>query len=116
MSESEDGRVKAFRAHCMAYGEGVTEEYPWGHPVWKVRGKMFAACSEDGSSMTVKATPQEQDVLIQHPAIRPADYVGRYGWVSIHVDGDETMEMAKDLIDSSFELVEKKAPGKKRSA
>jgi|SRR5688572_2056766 len=105
MSESADPRLLALRDHCMAFGEGVTEEYPWGHPVWKVNGKMFAASSNDGSNVSVKATLEQQSVLIQHRAIRVADYVGRHGWVSVTISDQETLDLTFDLIDESFEMV-----------
>lgn len=117
MSDSADTRILAIREHCFAQdSDRITEEYPWGHPVWKVAGKLFAAGPEDGSEVTVKATPDQQTVLIQHPAIRVADYVGRYGWVTVEVTDDESLELARDLIDESFEMVRPKSRGAKSAA
>ena len=115
MIAAGNDRISAIRAHCIAQdSERVTEEYPWGHPVWKVSGKMFAAGPEDGARVTVKATPDQQAVLIQHPAIRVADYVGRYGWVTIEITDSESLELALDLIDESFALVAPKKPPAKK--
>ena len=66
---------------------------------------MFA-CTGDGSNVvTVKSTPDKQAALIQHPNIEKAAYVGRYGWVTITIPDRETMGLAQDLIDESYELV-----------
>ena len=105
MSEDADPRFLAIRERCEACGPGVTEEYPWGHPVWKINGKMFAACANDGSNVSVKATLDQQAALVQHPAIRAADYVGRYGWVTVSISDAETLDLALDLIEDSFEMV-----------
>jgi len=66
-----ESNLEKLRAHCMAK-DNVTEEYPWGDIVWKVKGKMFAATGETGSSVTVKSTLEKQAVLIQHPDIEVA--------------------------------------------
>ena len=92
----------------MSLGEGVTEEYPWGHPVWKIHGKMFAGSASDGSNVSVKATREDQAALIEHRAIRIADYVGRYGWVTVAISDQETLDLTLDLIDDSFEMVKPK--------
>jgi predicted DNA-binding protein (MmcQ/YjbR family) len=85
--------------------DDATEDYPWGDIVWKVKGKMFAATGESGSGVSVKSTVEKQAVLIQHPDIEVAPYVGRYGWVMIHLRSPETLEVALDLIDESYEFV-----------
>jgi hypothetical protein len=74
------------------------ERETWGHPTFRVRDKMFAAMATDGSSMSVKARPEEQRVLVgSDPEIFsvPA-YVGRHGWVGIdlaRVDPEELREL-----------------------
>src|SRR5437588_12941917 len=100
------------QAHAKAK-EGAVEEYPWEHFGWKIKGKLFAIGSKDSGMLTVKSTPAEQAALIQHPAIEKASHVGRYGWVTITVTDQETLDMALDLIDESYDLV---APKRKRKA
>jgi predicted DNA-binding protein (MmcQ/YjbR family) len=89
----------------------VTEEYPWGDIVWKVKGKMFAATGESGEGVTVKSTVEKQAALVQHPDISVAAYVGRYGWVRIELNSPETLELALELIDESYDSV---VPKRKR--
>ncbi len=87
--------------HCLAKPDAV-EEYPWGDVAWKVRGKLFAVSGQGAAGVTVKASLEDQAVLVQHPAIRSAPYVGRYGWVSIEIGDKETLALACQLIDESY--------------
>lgn len=106
--------LDALRSHCMAKAE-VSEEYPWGDIVWKVKGKMFAGTGQSGESVSVKSTLEKQSVLIQHPNIEVAAYVGRYGWVTVHLRDEDTLELAKELIDESYDAVKPKAGSRKKS-
>jgi predicted DNA-binding protein (MmcQ/YjbR family) len=101
------------QAHCLAK-EGAVEEYPWGHVVWKVGGKLFAIGSQGENAFTVKSTLEQQEALIQHPAICKASHVGRYGWVTITVSDESTMEIALDLADESYDSVRPKRKSGKR--
>lgn len=92
------------RAHCMSK-EGAIEDYPWGDVVWKVKGKLFAGTGQTGEAVTVKATLDKQAVLIQHPDIEVAKYVGKYGWVTVNLRSEETLELALELIDESYDAV-----------
>jgi len=95
------------REHCMAK-EGTVEEYPWEHVAWKVGGKLFVIASHDSEVFTVKSMLEKQEALIQHPAICKASHVGRYGWVTITVNDETTLEIALDLADESYESVRPK--------
>lgn len=94
--------LEAIRAHCLQKS-GAWEDNPWGDTVWKVGKKMF--CAGGGKSVTVKSTLDKQAALVMHPNIEVAAYVGRYGWVSISIDDQETLELALELIDESYESV-----------
>jgi predicted DNA-binding protein (MmcQ/YjbR family) len=98
------------KAHCLEK-EGAVEEYPWGHVVWKVRGKLFVIGSEGENAFTVKSTLEQQEALIQHPSIRKASHVGRYGWVTITVREEADMELALELADESYDSVRPKSKG-----
>lgn len=91
----------------------TVEDRPWGDVAWKVRNKCFVIGSEGGSRFTVKSTPEKQGSLVMHPNIDVAAYVGRFGWVAIQIDDEDTLELALDLIDESYELVAPKRKMKK---
>lgn len=84
---------------------GATEDYPWGHIVWKVRGKLFAITSDPADRLAVCATLDAQSALIQDPAIVVASHIGRYGWVTIDLADPGTHGMAFELMDGSYNLV-----------
>lgn len=101
------------RAYCLAK-PGAFEDEPWpGDKAFKVNGKIFAMSG--GESLTVKSTVEKQEVLILHPHIRKAAYVGRFGWVTIELVED-MLDMAFELIDESYEVVAKKQSAKSRKS
>lgn len=103
-----DEAFTTIRAHCMSK-EGAVEDYPWeDHVGWKVGGKLFGIGGAGSNRLTLKSTMDKQAALIQHPNIEKAAYVGRFGWVTISVTDRETMELAEDLIDESYDLIAKK--------
>ena len=107
---TRDEAYARVREYCLAK-EGATEEYPWGDVIWKVRGKIFAGSSDGSNEVTVKATPEEQTPLIEHPAIAVAKYVGRFGWVTITIKNKQTLALTLELIDSSYDsLAPKRKP------
>ena len=63
------------------------EQETWGHPTFRVRDKIFASLSADGFGAGVKTSPQEQSLLISADpeSFAVADYVGRFGWVSVNL-------------------------------
>jgi predicted DNA-binding protein (MmcQ/YjbR family) len=98
---------KAIQAHCMSK-DGATEDYPWEHVGWKFKEKLFCIGTKDDNTITVKSTVDKQQALIQHPHIRVAAYVGRYGWVTMDIENEDDCELALELIDESYDLVAKK--------
>lgn len=90
---------------------GAWEDYPWGETVWKVGKKVFTFGSAD--RITVKSTLDRQAALVQHPNIEVAAYVGRHGWVTIFLRDEDTLALALDLVDDSYEAV---APKRRRVA
>ena len=105
--------IDRLRAHCLGK-PGAEEDHPWGENAWKVGGKGFCFTGETGRSVTVKSTLDRQAALTQDPAITVAPYVGRYGWVTVQIDDEETMQLALELIDRSYDDVVRTLPKSKR--
>jgi predicted DNA-binding protein (MmcQ/YjbR family) len=101
--------------HCAAKPEAV-EDHPWGDTVFKVKGKIFAFLSDPASpdvGVTLKPDGEELDALLGLPFIRKAAYVGRFGWVSVSIENEESLELALSLIDDSYDIVSKRKPSKR---
>ena len=110
---TRDDAYARVREYCLAK-EGAREEYPWGDVVWKVHARIFAGSSDGSNQVTVKATPEEQTTLIEHPAITVAKHVGRFGWVTITIRNKKTLALALELIDRSYDSLALKRKSRSR--
>lgn len=88
------------RVRAIALGlPEATEQETWGHPTFRVRGKIFAIYSDDGPEgavVSLKAPPGVQAMLIGADPARffPPPYTAHKGWVGMrlgkaNVDWDE---------------------------
>jgi predicted DNA-binding protein (MmcQ/YjbR family) len=103
------------RALALSFPE-TYEDWPWGHPVFKVGdNKMFAGMSdgEDPVTLTVKLTPEEREIALHFAYVGVARYVGRYGWVTATISDEESLENALEWLRESYWL---NAPAALRSA
>ena len=93
------------------------KDHPWeGHTVFKIGEKLFVILPEpSGATFTLKAHPDELEALLTMPNVQRAPYIGRYGWVQLAIENEAQLEVALDLVDTSYELVAKKA-GKRKPA
>ncbi len=103
------------KEHCLSK-PGAYEDHPWGDTVFKVqpKGKIFCTAGTQSPVISVKSTLERQAALIQDPNIEVAAYVGRYGWVTVHIPDDEMLMLALDLIDRSYEMIAPKVRAPKR--
>ena len=81
------------------------EELTWGEVTLRVRKKIFVFPGR-GSSLMIKADPDEREALLGDGRFKPAPYLARGGWVSMDLtaaplDWDEIRE----LIVSSYCLI-----------
>ena len=114
MNEPDETRVELpntpyaedIRAYCLDLAD-VWEDHPWGDIVYKIGAKMFAALgADDGTtSVTVKAAPDDAEILVQMPHITVAPYVGRYGWVTVAVEDEDALDQVMALISMSYDLI-----------
>jgi predicted DNA-binding protein (MmcQ/YjbR family) len=103
------------RALALSFPESYEDE-PWGHPVFKVGdNRMFASMSSaaDPLTLTVKLTAEEREVAMLMPFVSRARYVGRYGWVTVEVADEDSLDAALEWLRESYWL---KAPEAQREA
>ena len=91
--------------HCRDKPD-AQEDHPWGDTVFKIKGKVFAFLGGPHTpSVTVKAPPDELEVLLEAPFIARSRYIGRYGWISVTIEDADGLKLALDLVDDSYELI-----------
>jgi hypothetical protein len=75
------------RAFALALPEAVEEE-TWSVPTFRVRKRIFAIMAGDGRTVSVKATREEQALMLASDpeTFSYADYVGRFGWVTVRLE------------------------------
>jgi predicted DNA-binding protein (MmcQ/YjbR family) len=108
------------KAMCLAL-PGAVEEFPFGDEVsvFKVGGKMFAACDLDNEplQLSLKCDP---DFAVQlratYPAVVPGYHLNKRHWNTITLDGSLSDEMVTDLLGDSYELVVAAMPKARRPA
>ena len=106
--------IRRVRELALSFPQAY-EDDPWGFPVFKVAdNRMFALLgSSDPVEVTMKVGAEEREIGILLPFVRPASYVGRYGWVTVTVADDDALETALEWVRESYFL---KAPAKLREA
>ncbi|HEY3085605.1 MAG TPA: MmcQ/YjbR family DNA-binding protein [Candidatus Dormibacteraeota bacterium] len=75
-----------FRRLCLSQPEAEEVE-TWGEPTFRVRGRIFAIGSPEGSSVSLKASLDDQAGLIEMDpqTFWASAYTGRFGWVSVRL-------------------------------
>ncbi|GAA0335207.1 MmcQ/YjbR family DNA-binding protein [Actinoallomurus spadix] len=93
--------AEELREIALALPEAEERE-TWGRPTFRVRDRIFAMLSDDGTFASVKATKDEQTALLaEDPEIFsfPA-YVGRHGWVGVDVTRVDAGHLRELLTDA----------------
>ncbi len=79
---------EALQAAALALPE-ATEDYPWEHVAWKVRGKAFCFTNRPDADLrfTLKL-PHSSGAALMLPFAQPAGYgLGKSGWITASFDG-----------------------------
>jgi hypothetical protein len=99
---------------CLALPEAVEQE-TWGHPTFRVRGKIFATYGEAYEDYprraTFKAPPGVLAMLVEAAPERffTPPYVGSKGWVGIKLDAVNDWSEVESLARRSWSLVAPKS-------
>ena len=96
-------KFEAFRRLCVALPE-VEERETWGEATFRVKDKIFAMGSPDGGHVSIKASLDDQAGLVEMDpkTFSVAAYTGRFGWVSVRLQG-VGKELAERLVRSAWE-------------
>ena len=84
-----------YNAYCGSLPK-TTHVVQWGGAhVWKVGGKVFAICWDEGVAglhVTFKCSPLSYDVLKEQPGCRPAPYLASRGMKWIQRTSTESLD------------------------
>ena len=103
---ADSGLLGELRAFCLTL-PAASEELTWGHPTFRVGGKIFAtagATPEGEARMTVKSTKDRQPELLLRPGFFRPSYVGDKGWVGIVLDGTVPFAEITPLVEAAWVL------------
>ena len=92
-----------FRTLCLAQPEAQELE-TWGEATFRVRGRIFAMGSNEGDSVSIKASLDDQAGLV---AMDPrtfavSAYTGRFGWVRVKLARLDA-ELGERLVRNAWE-------------
>lgn len=101
------------RKTCLALPEAY-ETTSFGHPTFRCgpAGKKTFAVFENyrgEDTICVKATLEDQALLVLDPRFFVAPYIGKHGWTSMRTAGTIDWREVEDLVRESYRLVAPKA-------
>jgi predicted DNA-binding protein (MmcQ/YjbR family) len=98
----------AIAAQAMAYPE-TTEDNPWGHRAFKVRGKTFLFLATESNAVSISVKLPESGVLaLELPFAEPTGYgLGKSGWVSAQWSAgkDVPLALVGEWLDESYRCI-----------
>jgi predicted DNA-binding protein (MmcQ/YjbR family) len=115
---SEAAVLKKLRAICLrlpAATEGVT----FGHPTFRIAGKMFAVLEEYKGELgiCVKVGTLLQGVFLDDTRFFRTPYIGKHGWVTLRVYAARlNWSEIRALVKGSYQSVAPAKSDKKRGA
>jgi hypothetical protein len=101
------------RTICLGFPE-AHEQIAWGEPTFRVRNKLFAMYAAPGNhhgagrpSVWCKATHMTQDFLVRQDPARyfVPPYVGKSGWVGVHLDKRPNWTTLAELLRDGYRSV-----------
>jgi predicted DNA-binding protein (MmcQ/YjbR family) len=106
---------RALWKHCSAKPD-AQEDHPWGESVFKIGGKIFAFLgTPDHGGVGVKVAPEQIEGLLRLSFIERSPYIGRYGWLAVTIADADALELARELVDASYEMIAVKSKGKRET-
>ena len=97
----------ALRAYC-ASKPGAVQRRRWRELLFRVGGRVFAFINSPARPAVTVRLPrggaEPIGPLLARPSVSRARYVGRFGWITASAYDDESLRLAFELIDRSYEL------------
>ena len=92
------------RKICLAF-HGAEERESWGHPVFFVRNKCFAAWEpkEGRGAIAVRIDPLDAGIFAEDQRFFPTPY-GRGKWISMWAEGEIDWKLVAQLVERSYAI------------
>lgn len=107
MTISQKTILAKLRKICLKLPD-AKETYIWGHPHFRVRGKIFLSFTEYKGEwgLSLKVGRLMQGIFLNDPRFIRAPYVGRYGWVMLRIEAAPlNWTEIPALVRGSYQLV-----------
>lgn len=106
---------------CLSLPD-ATADQPFGPVSWvfRIRGRMFALLTQvpkisSHPLINLKATPSEVPLLIRdHDLLMPGWHMNKKHWISVVLAPEIDLDLARDLIEESYDHVVAKLPRSRR--
>jgi predicted DNA-binding protein (MmcQ/YjbR family) len=115
---SEAQILRRLRKICLGL-PGVAEGITFGHPTFRVNGKMFAVLEEYKGELgiCVKVEKELQGIFLDDSRFFRTPYIGKHGWVTLKVYAARlNWTEVKGLVRGSHRLVAATGPKPKTQA
>ena len=83
---------------------GAQEDFPWGDPVVKVRGRIFVFLGGTEPAITVKLVESYPHAISVEGAAPTGYGLGKAGWVTVPVSG-LPLATLRDWVEESYRIV-----------
>jgi predicted DNA-binding protein (MmcQ/YjbR family) len=100
-------------AHCRSRPE-TTEDHFLGETVFRVRGRVFAFIGRPSrAAVTVRLPKDDTKRLLRLPYVRRARYIGWFGWLTVVIADEESLQVALHAVDRSHLLAASRPIGRR---
>ncbi len=110
--------IEEFRQYVLAKNH-AEETFPFGENtlVYKVRGKIFAIAYLRGEELKVNLKCDPDQAIVwrdSYPEVQPGWHMNKTHWNTVHLEGNLSKSILKQMIDHSYDLVRVGLPKKLR--
>jgi len=107
--------IDELRAFCLSL-PGTHEKETWGDAehagdvTFRVKDKIYLITGPDGGGASIRTNLEQQaELLDTFPGVfRSSAYVGRFGWVSVELDGADD-ELLRGIVEGAWRRTAPKA-------
>lgn len=94
--------LRALTDHCSRR-PGAVRRHRWGETAFAVDRRTFAFLGDERDpAVTVSLARRDRERALRRPEVERDRYLGRLGWVTVHVRDPASLTLAFELIDRAY--------------